>query len=223
MKSTWPSGVARRIGLSGEIQFTPTRVGLTLHIPCGKGAHLVDFEVPPGCHPDQIAKRMLGKGWTFGSKLTCPEHSRREKRARSAPITLTEEPAVMATTATSTSAPPTPSEAARKAKRLIYQFLEDFYDDQAKAYRPGHSDESIAKETGAAVAFVREIREADFGPIGEPPEVRAIRTELAALRDAATEVQNALGSRLNDLDARSAKLSDRLAALCRARGWPEPV
>lgn len=86
-------------------------------------------------------------------------------------------------------ATPEPSDAAKKVKRLIYQALEEYYDDSKKAYRPGHSDERIAKEVGAAVEFVKSIRETDFGPQAAPTEVQAMlekiigaETTIATLR-----------------------------------------
>lgn len=116
-----------------------------------------------------------------------------------------------------------PSEAAKKAKRLIYQCLEDYYDDQAKAYRPGHCDESIAKETGASVAFVREIREADFGPIGMPSELRELFELIGSARTKIEATRSEFESRLRIEAARVDELNRKLAALCRAKGWPEPA
>lgn len=82
MRPTWAADTARRIGLSGQIDFTTTRCGMTLHVPCSHGdGHLVDFVVRPGLAPNGVAKAMLAKGWTVGSKIKCPEHSRKEKPA----------------------------------------------------------------------------------------------------------------------------------------------
>lgn len=207
MKATWPGAMARRIGQSGEIAFTPSRVGLTLHVPCVKGNHTVDVTVEPGLHPDFVAKRMLQKGWTFGSKLACPDCGKREKRTR-------KEPPVMSTE--TTAAAPTQSAAAKKAHRLVMQALEDAYDEVAKAYRKGWSDERIAKETDAIVKYVAEIRESYFGPIGIPSEVRALIDDLATLRRDAVRANT-------DVIRRIDELSNRLAGLCKANGWPHPV
>ena len=76
----WPAAMANRIGASGPITFTPGRIHQTLHVPCEMdGGHIVDVKVNPHQHPDAVAKKMLQKGWTFGSKLKCPEHSRKPK------------------------------------------------------------------------------------------------------------------------------------------------
>ncbi len=78
MKAGWAADTARKIGLGGEVDFTTTRVGMTLHIPCCEG-HVVDFTVRPGLAPQGVVKSMLAKGWTVGSKLKCPEHGRKKK------------------------------------------------------------------------------------------------------------------------------------------------
>ncbi len=186
VKATWPGAVARRVGLSGAIDFTTTRVGMTLHVPCKKGNHIVDFDVESGSHPDLVAKRMLASGWTFGSKLTCPEHSRRERVARIRTPKRELEP--MTTPAKiETAAPMTTSDEARLAKRLVVAELEDHYDDKAKRYRAGHCDASIARTTGIAEAVVAKIRDEFFGPTAppEPPELTRLRESIA---DAKTEL-----------------------------------
>lgn len=203
MHPNWPHALADRIGVRGIISFTPARVGLTLHVPCEKGGHVVDVPVRSGLPPDVIAKQMLNKGWSFGSRLSCPECGRR--RAKSNPDSKK--------IAMSTTDKPQASDAARKAKRLVYQALEDAYDDVAKRYRNGWSDDRVAKETGAAPAFVKQIREQDFGPLGEPVELASLRHEVDALR-AEASASNA------DLIRRVDALAQKLTNICRQNGWP---
>lgn len=212
MKATWPGAVARRMGLSGDIDFTPCRVGLTLHVPCSKGNHTVDVEVQSGLHPNGIAKRMLSQGWTFGSKLSCPEHSRRSPAAKKE-----DKPAMPAIAPTpEPSTRPQASDAAKKAQRLVFQALEDYYDETKKSYRPGYSDGTLAKETGAAPDFVRKIREEFFGPLGEPSELTELRTEVEALRNRTLEA-------FAELERSHATIRNRLAQVCKANGWPAPA
>ncbi|MBF5091948.1 hypothetical protein F1640_18505 [Novosphingobium sp. NBM11] len=215
MKGTWPGAMARRIGQSGEIAFTPTRVGLTLHIPCARGNHTIDVPVEPGMHPDNVAKRMLRKGWTFGSKLACPDCSRREKRTRKEPTVMPIE-TTAAAQVPAESAAKVQSDAAKKAHRLVMQALEDAYDENLKAYRKGWSDDRIAKETGASAKHVADIRESYFGPIGIPSEVIALFDDLAAIRQEAGQSVSALTLQID-------AVSNRLTALCRANGWRPPV
>jgi hypothetical protein len=72
--------LALKIGVGGAVEFTPARVGQTLHIPCSHG-HIADFPVNSRMPPEAVAKKMIQKGWTIGSKLTCPEHARKKKAA----------------------------------------------------------------------------------------------------------------------------------------------
>ena len=80
------------------------------------------------------------------------------------------------------SVPPVPSDAARMARRLVFQVLEDGYDDVAKGYRAGFSDERVAKETGASLQFVKQIRESDFDPVSAPSEFAKLEADLKAAR-----------------------------------------
>lgn len=74
----WAPAVAKRIG-AACLDFTPTKVGQTLHVPCSRG-HLVDFDISGGMPPEFVAKKMMQKGWTIGSKLVCPEHARKKAK-----------------------------------------------------------------------------------------------------------------------------------------------
>lgn len=214
MQATWPTAVARRIGMGGVVDYTlAPRVGITLHIPCAKGKHVVDIKVRPGLSPDGVVKSMLNHGWTCGSNPVCPEHSRKPRKPNPAPIVQKDVPE-MATAPDTVK--PQPSDAAKRAKRLVYQALEDYYDDTKKAYRPGHSDDSIAKETSAALEFVRKIREEDFGPLGVPPELQILIDHAASLRREMTEAFASYQSRIDSFNT-------RIATLCRTQGWPTPL
>lgn len=121
-------------------------------------------KLPP---PDIVLKHFTQKGWNLRKRPICPEC---QAKKRIKPVSVS--PIKVANQAE-------PSDAAKKAKRLIYQALEDYYDDSKKAYRPGHSDETIAKEVGAAVEFVKSIRETDFGPLAAPTEVQAMLEKIS--------------------------------------------
>jgi hypothetical protein len=70
---------------------------------------------------------------------------------------------------------------ARRLFRELMGWLEESYDEASKRYKKGFSDQSIAEETGAAVAFVAKTREDYFGPLGTPPEIETLRASLATL------------------------------------------
>jgi len=203
----WAASTARKLGLAGSLDFTITRVGQTLHIPCAKGDHHVDVKISPGLHPEGVAKAMLAKGWTIGRTMTCPncQRPKRDKSMHTKPTTSTipAEPAVAAS----------PSESAKRAHRMVFMALEDYYDEGAKRYKPGYTDAKIAETTGAAVAYVVKIRSEYFGGLAEPTEVADLKAQLAIARADIAATGDALVKRLETIDA-------RLSRICTAQGWP---
>lgn len=194
--------IARRLGLSGMVDFTPCRIGQTLHIPCSRG-HLVDFTIAAGLNPEGVAKRMLAKGWIIGRKLICPD-CRKKKKGEKMPAATAQVVDVKPT--------PTPSPAAGRARRLVYMALEDYYDETTKLYRPGHSDASIAKECGIAENVVKTIREESFGPLAEPTEITAFRAEIEQVRKEVDAMVNAARHHIQALE-------NRLGAIAKKGGW----
>lgn len=204
MNSSWPKAVAQRLGLGGEIDFTTARVGQTLHIPCAKGRHIVDVPVKPGSNPDAIAKMMLHKGWTIGRKMACPEHRRKSERPQATGPQPMEE----------TKPRPTPSDAAKKAHRMLMMALEDYYDDATKQYKDGYSDTRLAAEIGCSEQHVRETREQYFGPLAVPNDVAEFRSALDKLRAEAGQMTASIAKSLQSME-------QRLDRLCKRNGWAE--
>lgn len=96
----------------------------------------------------------------------------------------------------------TSSVAASKRITDLYMMLEDNYDRDAKNYRPGWSDERIAKELVLAVDFVVKRREQDYGPLVAPARVvtpemlktlHAVQQEATVLRDQAERLRALVG------------------------------
>lgn len=91
----------------------------------------------------------------------------------------------------------TPTPAASSKVVEVYMVLDDAYDKAAKRYKPGWSDDRVAKETGAAINLVTERRARDFGPIPPPkpdplPEVAILASPvLIELADALSTVKAA--------------------------------
>lgn len=74
-----------------------------------------------------------------------------------------------------------PSREAMKKQRMLYTLLEDHYDEDRSAYTDDWTDAKIAEQVGLSTAHVAEIREASFGPIGDPA-VTALEARIEALR-----------------------------------------
>lgn len=155
------------------------------------GAHDERRFGEPCPEPNVLKKWFVG--WRFRTRATCPAcmtpaRPPKPKPPKKPPVPIKRkekvQPAMTRNVISLTTEPkpkPEATDAAKKAKRLVYQALEDYYDDVHKQYRSGYSDETVAKETGASPEFVRSIREADFGPLGPPSELDALKLEVIQL------------------------------------------
>lgn len=218
MRDNWAKATARRLGLGGEVDLTPARVGVTLHLPCARG-HIVDFKVDRGLNPEGVAKRMLAKGWTMGHRLICPKHSRKKKgEARPAADEIaegiTEHEEEKVEMAKEPAAAAAASDAAKEAKRLTFLALGDAYDTTAKRYKKDWNDKRVSDESGLAEAAVITLREEFFGPLGEP-------SELAEIRDAIAELNSQEAASRAHFDQQMKTLTGRFERLCTKHGWTE--
>jgi len=157
---------------------------------CGAKSTITDSRRLP---PEAVCSRFHRQGWVTGGRPMCPScASSKRPRLVIDNLKFVEAEEMSAEKVIEDAAT---SEAAKKAKRLIYFALEDYYDDVAKRYKDGRSDKSVAAEIGVAEAFVKKIREEDFGPLSEPDEVAKLRADLSAL---SSEIGK-LTTKLNDL------------------------
>lgn len=119
--------------------------------------------------------------------------------------------------------PQAPSEPNGRQKRLIILALEDAYDDTAKNYRKGRSDQTVAAECGDGISpeWVAQIRDEMFGPAGPQIDAASLHKALAEIQrgqaDAKAEMQrqsDALTGLTTDILAAKVglqALQDRLA------------
>jgi hypothetical protein len=126
--------------------------------------------MPP---PEIIKKHFVVRGWELRRKPRCPECVKKKEKKMSKAPNLTPVPS---------SEIVAPSEAARRARRMVYMALEDYYDEAKKAYKPGYSDKKISEETGASETIVSQIRQQDFGPLGPPSEFAEIYASVTELK-----------------------------------------
>jgi hypothetical protein len=162
--------------------------------------------------PEQFAKKFKAKGWALGRRMACP-------KCRSAPER--KEPQKMPEPDRE---PAQPSDAARTQRRMIYIALEAAYDESARHYKAGHSDETIAKEVGCAANAVRIVREEFFGPAQppEPPEIAQLRADLASALETSRAYRaeaDRMVAQASALEGHVQSLSDRLDRWAKAQGW----
>ena len=211
----WQQAVAWEIGLGGTVDFTPARVGQTLHLPCSRG-HIVDFYINARMPPEAVAKKLMQKGWSIGSKLCCPKHARKSKKSapgaptpKEDPTMATELPEAVELPAPPVSVKPAPSDAAKAKRREALQWLSESFNVEKGAYASGVSDASIAKETGLAENAVAQLREEFYGPLKEPEAVAQMRAELAALKTRIADREKTTETEIRAFEARFGRICDK--------------
>lgn len=94
-----------------------------------------------------------------------------------------------------------------KLARRIYALLDDHFDEAKKLYRPGWSDEKIAKELDVSQEIVVAIRTAAYGELAEDPQVTALRDDIELLR---MEFSDSLAKMQADFAAKMSAVEQRL-------------
>ena len=151
-----------------------------------------------------IAKKFTQKGWFVGKsdKLDqCPDCIQRKK------VRLT-------VVAEAKPAAEKPREMSREDKRLIWGKIDGVYLDEKRGYEDGWSDLRVATDLGVPLAWVRTIRDTDFGPEGMSAEARTNLAALAEYREKLEKLcaeQVRISKEITDLKAASTRL-DRVAA-----------
>jgi len=204
--------------VSGRVRVTATCV------LCGKDQHWDTATVFD--HSAMVAK-VRRTGWKTGrGKVAClPCQNKKKEKNVSKPVAAA--PAVVAVSneAADAAMPKVvASEAAKRAKRMAYMALIDYYDDAAKRYKPGHSDASIAAEVGCAEVVVAKIREDDFGPLGTPTEITQLIAELGQARAQVARLREegaGLIAKIEVICKSVTALEQRFSAACVKNGWKQ--
>jgi len=109
-----------------------------------------------------------------------------------------------------------PREMSRTDRRLIFAKLEEAYGDEKTDYQRDWTDDRVAKDLGTPVAWVRLVREENFGPLATNPEIDRVLDEARKWRaDVLTLVERTttllaesrkLGTRGEDIERRIATI-----------------
>jgi hypothetical protein len=125
-----------------------------------------ETRVRTGTENDEDAFRK--KGWTVHRRNPagdyCPSCSTKEQPMKEDKPQLKVVPVEAAATVP---AEVTIREMSKVDGRLISREVEDHWDMAAERYQPGWGDTALAEHLGVPVEWVREIRERDFGGVGE--------------------------------------------------------
>lgn len=148
---------------------------------CGKQDKIISSKPSGNLPVDLIAKKFSERGWNVGSRVRedrCPECMEKLKLARrrepAAVIKLPEMPKALPSTPTAlpTIEPAkaavvkadTPPTMEKEDRRIIFSEIDNHYLDETKGYSDGWTDARIATGLNVPLSWVREIREANFGP-----------------------------------------------------------
>lgn len=176
---------------------------------------------------DTVAAHFRRRGWEVDLRRQrhhCPTciaimtAERRESEARKRMTKATaSSPAPSPGTAPGTVPPPAPSVESVLAKKLMSDALFEAYDLSARNYKPGWSDERVARESGLSVAFVAQRREADYGPAAAPAPspLDAVAAGMGRLGPVLADIYDlsgALSARVSEVLALEAEVNSVLSS-----------
>lgn len=175
------------------LQLTPDRGAMVAHIECFQcGAHdRWRLTVLP--EPDIIRRHFSIRGWSIKRKAICPQ-CKSKKDAKPMNNVAKIEPKT---------APQLPSPDARAQRREAHGLIELSFDIGKGCYQEGYSDARIASETGASLAWVKQRREEEFGPLKQPDEIAQLRAEIETIAADFTARVEAVGGKLTALIAKN--------------------
>jgi len=216
MAHGWETSVQRILGR--DISVGPH--GLSVLIPCkGPCDQVVTFRTPKVMSPEGLRRKLETEGWRLARPRHCPTcNAAKPQPKEKKPVTEQPKLAVVPTPPAPPAAP-SPTDAARAVRRAVLQWLDEAYDVDKSNYRAGVTDASIAKETGAAAALVKQLREENYGPLSIPPEIAELAADLEALRRDTREEQGRHDSAMSALNGRAVTLDDKIKRLASKNGW----
>lgn len=139
-----------------------------------------------------IQRKFEGQGWFVGgsaSQHRCPTCRSIERTAKHLkhlkPVTPKEKPVMQNSTLTALAAvrAPPPPEMSRADRRLIFERLNDVYADEKVGYSGEWTDKRVAEDMGVPLAWVRTVREENFGPEGNADLAGKLAAAMAIIKD----------------------------------------
>lgn len=124
---------------------------------------------------DKVIAMAKDKGWNINlahKSAICPAHSEDNK----------------------------PREMTRDHKRRIWREIDDNY--VTKSYVVGVTDKSIGLKLDVPWAWVKQVREEDFGPAGTDPEIAKMEASINTMQDRVLELEK--------IGFRCAEMADRI-------------
>lgn len=151
-------------GIQESVAQTDGSTRLVQVLPCSAKGCDCKIEVPVNQSrkpPSVIFNIARRKGWSINENkrdYLCPQHKKETK-------VTTKEPDVRQPT--------------KEQRRAIFREIDDNY--SGRAYVSGVTDKSIGEKLKCPWAWVKDIREENFGPAGLDPELQAAINKVAEL------------------------------------------
>jgi hypothetical protein len=134
-----------------------------------------------------IARKFEAKGWTVSERSAghdvcpkCVDEEKKLKREQSVKHEKSVAAVVVPPTAPKAEPPP---QMTREERRIIFEKLNEVYIDEKTGYAPEWGDGRVAEDLGVAVAWVRMMREENFGPAADNEEIRGLVKQAKACSD----------------------------------------
>lgn len=154
--------------------------GYVIHcVECGASEKIATNTYGGSMAPEGIAQKFRNKGWVVGSRDgrdVCQNCQRRKRKSRASSLVKQATNMIGMTI----KADP-PRQMSRDDRRVIFAKLNDVYIDESKGYDGGWSDQRVAKDLGVPLAWVKEIRQENFGLESSNEDARAVVKEAKDL------------------------------------------
>lgn len=164
------------------VEITSQPGAMIARVICDQCGGKEEWRIAKLPEPDIVQRHFKVRGWIIKRRATCPECNAKKEKPMATVTRIEPKPA----------APVANSDAARKNKRLVIVALEDYFDEAARRYRDGRTDEAVAKELDLAPGFVAMVREEFYGKLAEPDEIADLRERIASVTTLCTELHKRL-------------------------------
>lgn len=113
-----------------------------------------------------------------------------------------------------------PRQMTKEDRRLIFAKIDEVYLDESKGYSTGWSDKNVASDLGVPQAWVKTIREENFGSEGANEDVKALIAEAREIERCIREIGDGLTKSIktaqdgsNDLQSKIADILSRITKI----------
>ena len=148
------------------------------------------FETEPGDKMRRVVSKFTSLGWKVGKVNTCPSCVREGRAAQMRFIHASKGDTAMKSNDLDKlglvplgGLGPGGRIMDRSDRRVIFNKIDEFYGDEKTGYKIGWTDQKVATDLGVPLAWVKAVREENFGPVSSNPEIDAVLAEAKKWKD----------------------------------------